>query len=503
MTNSTTLLSHLRWWKRWGALAAVLLSVSLGGAAEAQGGARTMRGAMVFRAGAATSNITPLLDVVLDGTIMQIGPGRDVQDELHARCLVLDNGETRLAFVVCDTTMIATEVVAHAKRLIRERTGLLPAQVVISATHTHHTPRALDLGLGPPNQAYNAFLAARVADGVSRAINQLAPAQIGWGSGQRPEFVENRRWLVAPESLPPNPFGDRTDQVLMGAPRPVRIKPSGPVDPEVFVLSLRHADGRPLAVFANFGLHYVGGFPNNRISADYYGLFADEVQRLLGADRQDPPFVAIMSNGTSGDVMSGTAKATDAPAQPSARKWPSPRMLEVAEGLAREVRRVYGRIEYRPWVELAAVESTLALAVRKPDAARLQWAKSTLGPLDVNSRLTRPQVYAREAMILADYPATQQIPLQAFRIGDLGIATIPCEVFAHTGLAIKSESPFKATCTIELANGYYGYLPPPEQHALGGYETWPARSSHLEVQAEPRIRAEVKRLLVELQRPKP
>jgi hypothetical protein len=25
---------------------------------------------------------------------------------------------------------------------------------------------------------------------------------------------------------------------------------------------------------------------------------------------------------------------------------------------------------------------------------------------------------------------------------------------------------------IELANGSYGYLPPPHQHELGGYETW-------------------------------
>ena len=49
-----------------------------------------------------------------------------------------------------------------------------------------------------------------------------------------------------------------------------------------------------------------------------------------------------------------------------------------------------------------------------------------------------------------------------------------------------------------MANGYGGYLPPPEQHELGGYETWPARSSLLEVQAEPKIRAEVLRLLAKV-----
>jgi len=38
-------------------------------------------------------------------------------------------------------------------------------------------------------------------------------------------------------------------------------------------------------------------------------------------------------------------------------------------------------------------------------------------------------------------------------------------------------------------------LPPPEQHKLGGYTTWPTTSSCLEVDAEPKIRRELLRLL--------
>lgn len=64
------------------------------------------------------------------------------------------------------------------------------------------------------------------------------------------------------------------------------------------------------------------------------------------------------------------------------------------------------------------------------------------------------------------------MPLQAFRIGALGIAAAPFEVFAETGLEIKAKCPFKTTFTIELANALYGYLPTLKQHKLGGYETW-------------------------------
>ena len=59
--------------------------------------------------------------------------------------------------------------------------------------------------------------------------------------------------------------------------------------------------------------------------------------------------------------------------------------------------------------------------------------------------------------------------------------------FAITGLTLKAYSPLQPTFNIELANGAEGYIPPPEQHKLGGYTTWPARTAGLEVQAEPRI----------------
>src|SRR6266516_1891056 len=46
-----------------------------------------------------------------------------------------------------------------------------------------------------------------------------------------------------------------------------------------------------------------------------------------------------------------------------------------------------------------------------------------------------------------------------------------------------------------LANGCSGYLPPPDQFALGGYSTWRARSSYLETGAEPKIVTTLNELL--------
>jgi neutral ceramidase len=108
---------------------------------------------------------------------------------------------------------------------------------------------------------------------------------------------------------------------------------------------------------------------------------------------------------------------------------------------------------------------------------------------------TLPEIYARETVLLHDYPAEVPLILQAFRIGQLAIAAIPCEVFVEIGLEIKERSPFKPSFTISLANGYNGYLPTVEHHSLGGYETWRARSSYLEENAAPKIVETILKLL--------
>jgi hypothetical protein len=67
---------------------------------------------------------------------------------------------------------------------------------------------------------------------------------------------------------------------------------------------------------------------------------------------------------------------------------------------------------------------------------------------------------------------TLTVQLQAIRICDLAVCGIPFETFVEIGLELKNSSPFPQTMVIGLANGCHGYLPTPEHHRLGGYETW-------------------------------
>ena len=447
-----------------------------------------------FRAGAATSNISPWLGMSINGN-MHDGKAEFVHDELHARALVLDDGKTRLAIVVADSCMIPRPVIAEAKARIRDRSGLAADHVLISATHAHSCPTAGSVFQSNPDVNYLQFLALRIADSVQQAINNLAPARIGWGVGKNEEQVHNRRWKMKPGTIPADPFGKTTDRVKMNPPvaSPNLIEPAGPTDPEVPVIVVQSSEGRPLALLANYSLHYVGGVGRNHASADYFGAFADRVQAVLQADRLDPPFVAMMTNGTSGDINNVNFR------QKRPSRAPYEQIQHVADELAQEAVRVARTIVYRDHVTLDARAADLMLGVRMASTEELARAESLVGQAKGPDLKTVEEIYARESLVLSKYPREVPVTVQALRIGTLGIVAIPCEVFAEIGLELKARSSLKPAFTIELANGYNGYLPTKAQHALGGYETWRARSSYLEVDAAAKITERALELLGELE----
>ncbi|WP_218588576.1 hypothetical protein [Cyclobacterium lianum] len=427
-----------------------------------------------FRAGAAKSNITPPLGEPIVGN-WEEPPADYVHDELYARCLVLDDGTTRLAVVLVDNVGAKQEVFDAAKAIIQKRTGLPPAQVLIASTHTHSSISAGGAGekrrdwtAGEALDAYQSFMASRIADGIQNALYNLEPARIGWGSGNVPQHVFNRRWKMKPGTPMPNPLGTNDLAVMNpGVGNPDLLHPAGPTDPEVAFLSVQAIDGRPLALLANYSLHYVGGVPEGHLSADYFGMFADRLQELLQLDVDHPPFIAMMSNGTSGDVNNIDFRG------PRVKHPPYGKMKVVAEDLAREVLKSYHDIVYRDWVELAARQVYLPLKVRRPDPDLSEFVREVLErPEGETGRHRLEKTYAKRVLQMETWPDEVHVIIQAFKIGDLGIGAIPFETFAETGLEIKDRSPFDQTFTISLANGSYGYLPTPEQHRLGGYETW-------------------------------
>ena len=446
-----------------------------------------------LQAGAATSNITPPLGIRIVGGFAPY-PAEHIHDELHARCLVLDDGQTRLALVVCDLLGLHRSVSVEARRLIEKETGIPPQNVLISATHTHSAGTALGQDRYANEQElddYQRFVARRIADGVRRALNVLRPAEIAFATVDAPEHVHNRRWFMREGTVPPNPFG-KIDKVKMNPPvaSPDLIKPAGPVDPTVSIIALRGPEGRLISVYCAYSLHYVGGTGRAHVSADYYGMFCEALKRHQPDGDADPPFVALLANGTSGDINNIDRL------KPRPQRQPYEQMRMVAEDLAAKVHAALEKIQsWQDHVTLNARFRELQLDWRKVEPELLEWAKAVEaqaprvpgGNVPVGAKFaTEPEwvqrlSYAGRVQLLAEAKGPALVPVQVLRIGDIIIGTSPCETFAEIGLEFKQRSPLPHAFMVSLAHGYIGYLPTPRHFELGGYETWPG-TNYLEPQ---------------------
>jgi hypothetical protein len=439
-----------------------------------------------LKVGAVAVDITPLqFPVIVNGMFEERTADRAV-DRLFARAFVLDDGGMRIAIVVVDSCMLPRELLDDAKLRAFRLTGIPVENMLISATHTHSAPSSMGCLGSRADPDYPTFLEPQLARAIELANERRQPAQIGFAKVHAPNHTFCRRYIRRPDRVLNDPFGKPTVRANMnpGFLSPDVIGPSGPVDDELSVLAMQSLDGNPLGVLANFSMHYVG---SPLLSSDYFGRFAQHLAKRIDGSDGSTACIVAMSQGTSGDLIS----------QNQSRPKANVEYDHYAEELADIADAAYRKLQYQKTAPLAMRETKLTLNRRLPDAERLAWAKSMAAKIGDRRPKGWPEIYALEQIMLDTEPQ-RELKLQALRIGDIAIAAMPNEVFAITGLKLKLQSPLPNTFNIELANGADGYIPPPEQHKLGGYTTWAARTAGLEVDAEPKIVETLLKLLEEV-----
>ncbi|MEZ6122422.1 MAG: LamG-like jellyroll fold domain-containing protein [Planctomycetaceae bacterium] len=442
-----------------------------------------------LKAGAAVVDVTPAKFPVLVNGGMTTRSAAEVTTPINARAIVVDGGGQRVGIVVVDSCMMPRPLLDEAKALAAMQTKIAADHILISATHTHTAPSSMG-ALGTDADAdYLPVLRAGIVDALVKAESHLEPAQVGWAVQNAADYTALRRWIRRPDRIAEDPFGNLTVRANMHAGRNWDdvTGESGPEDPDLSLISFQAISGRPIAVLANFSMHYFSG--QKPLAADYFGLFCDGMQQKLNESTDDhPPFVGIMSHGCSGDIWRRDYKL------PTEQQEPQKSIEEFADGLLEIAMKGYQSVEYQTDADVVMAEVRPVLKYRVPDLQRLQWAQKIVQEMGDRPPRTTQEVYAREALLLHELQSTE-IVVQALRIGEIGIATTPNETYALTGLKVKLQSPLPKTMVIELANGGDGYIPPPEQHLLGGYNTWAARSAGLEVTAEPKIAEHALQLL--------
>jgi len=430
-------------------------------------------------AGAAAVDISPeTLPAIQNGGFLQ-NSANQILDRLHARSLVLDDGNETIAIVIVDSCMFPTKLCDEIKRLASKQTGIAANRILISATHTHSAPSTMDMCLGTSaDNAYLRFVPARVAQAIADAHRNLQPAKVGWTIVEAADLTNCRRWITRSDRMGIDPFGNQTVRAMMhpGYQNPNYTSPAGPIDPWLSILSVVSAkDESPICAMANLSMHYFGG---GAFSADYFGEVARLMEARIAATsgRESPDFVGIMSQGTSGDLH---WMDYSKPRHGISRQ-------QYSERVADRVLQAWPSIRHQADLSIAMSEERLTIDRRAPSEERLKWAQPINAARGDRPPQSQVEVYAQQAEWIHQNPHAEVV-LQAVRIGELGMTALPNEVYGLTGLKLKRQSPLAATFNLELANGATGYIPPPEQHWLGGYTTWPARTAGLDEQAEPKI----------------
>lgn len=430
-----------------------------------------------FRAGAAEMDITPPLGTAMAGFFIP-RKAEDIHDPLHAKALVLDDGHVQLAMVVLDLLGLGLADVNAIRARVTESTQIPPDHIMVTCTHTHTGPSVRAAPSDQRDEPYMQWMIRRAADAVHMAHRRLQPAQLTTGSGELHGACFCRRWRMRDGTVRMNPEpGD-----------PDIVEPTSPVDPSTGVIYLETPEGKPIAVLAQYGLHYVGTDNGRHISADYFGHFARAMRRCLGDD-----CVPMLMNGTSGQVNNLN------PLRPNRLRGHA-QAHRVATALASEVMRVITMAEPETTPRLAAATEALTLprktlSLEDVEEAERIVARGDAPPVEGHFSFTEGKqpipanlcaAYARDFRRIYELnDQTIQSQLQAFRVGNTGWVAMPGEIFVEIGTTIKQQSPLPRTFVIGMGTDYLGYIP--TDHALlneGGYETWPRFRNAVGVGAE-------------------
>jgi len=411
-----------------------------------------------LRLGIAAVKITPPVGIPLAGYYSPRGSEGTLED-LYAKVAVLDDGQTKVALVVCDLITIPRSTVVEARKLIEQKTGLPGGHVMISATHTHTGPALkrdsarddLD-GVNQLVAEYTAALPSKIAQGAAEAHQRLAPVRASYGRGHEDRLAFCRRFWMKDGTVGWNP----------GKHNPAIIRPVSPIDPEVAVVYFEAHDAKPVLTYVNYAMHAdtTGGL---KCWPDFPGVLA---RRL--AEYKGPDMLTIFANGACGNLNHINVQWSDRQHGPEEAVRLGTILagdvlktfmgLKPAAGGALRVRSEVVSLPLAPVTEQDVAEAK-EVVQRGPKAKFLEQVKA-YKVLDVAARQGKP--WEAEVQVIA--------------LGrELAWVALSGEVFVELGLSIKAASPFQQTHIVELANGSFSYVPNRSAYAEGNYEVVSAR----------------------------
>jgi hypothetical protein len=436
-----------------------------------------------------------------------------IHDPLHAKALVLDDGQTKVAIIAMDVVAIggisevADDFLPRLRARIEGELGIAGSHVLVNASHTH-----------PPCVLLcdAAEQVDRTLDAVSQARQNMTAVTVGTGVGHEDRFTINRtlrlkngkHWTIR-HAYPCPP-----DEEVAGL---------GPLDPDIGILRLDRLGGQPLAVVFNFACHPLFGFNGGPITSNYPGFAARVIEDNLGDGA-----MALFLQGAGGDVCDVLYKDVHHPRDvrpfgmmlglSSLQAWAQIETGDATLKVISETVRLPRRTDIPERIAALRQEQAELLASLRSTSLNFRsflplYLKHVLNPdypADYSYRYLQEEAIGRgdlramdtdnrgniekylsnlrameqlaklqddlatlahhQALNAASGETTIAAEVQGIRIGDCVLITSPAEVLTEVGLRVKQASPHRYTFMAAFSNGYIHYGAPADYYEKGGYE---------------------------------
>lgn len=399
-----------------------------------------------WQAGAARVVVTPDKYMWMAGYGGRKSPADGKLTELWAKALVLDDSDGNRGVVIClDLVGIGRDLSREICSQLEKVHSLKRHQIVICTSHTHSGP-VVGKNLAPLHywgvdaaqrkliDDYALALVGKVVDVVGRAIQDIEPARLQWGSGHE-SFAVNRR---------NNPSGEVAERRTQGTL-------VGPVDHDVPVLSVRDKKGTLKTVLFGYACHATT-IGLQQWCGDYPGYAQIKVEE------RHPGCVAMFWAGCGADQNPLPRRSIDL-----AKQYGSELADAVEEVLSAALPELPAKLSlnYRevdaPLSELPTREQLLSDTPVEQQIGSYQerWAKHLLKKIESEGALKGHYLY----------------PVSVWTIGnEIDFVTLGGEVVVDYAIRLKRERFGHRTWVAGYSNDVMAYIPSLRVLREGGYE---------------------------------
>ena len=388
-------------------------------------------GAAEMKAGVAKVDITPPLGTPLWGYFDRTSGAIGEVDPLFARVLVLETGNTRLAYVDLDfgRTFGPTSL-DLLRKTVKQKSGI--DDLIVQAIHTHTGPVIMDeYPDGPP--AWETEDLKRIEGAIHDAVDHAVPVRIGAGYGAA-YIGYNRRHV--------NPDGS----ISMQWSNPAQT-PTYPVDPVITLLRIDRMDGEPLAILVNYATHPVTfGADALRFSADFPGVMCKVVEEAF----EGKP-LAFFVQGAAGDINVFDAGTPVNHGVIARRDWAGETLGKAAVKAAQQIQTT---ADPNPQIDF----SDQSIAVK------LRWDPEKFKQETLRENGQAYRNYAPPIKKTMNLPVTTALINRK-----IAIVGMPGEPFVHFQMDLRAKCPVNYCFFLGYTNGYYGYFPTIKAASEGGY----------------------------------